>query len=150
MFGKKGECYVKICCEKYNAWLFLVFRVVIGLMFAVHGAQKFGIVGDGNISGFASMFGLPMWLAVISGLVELVGGLLIALGLFTRIAAVFTSIQMIAALAIAHFPNGLNPFTNGGELAVIYLAAFLALIGFGGGRYSLEALFCKDKYTKCP
>ncbi|MBS3121341.1 DoxX family protein [Candidatus Woesearchaeota archaeon] len=144
MFGKEGECCVKTCCEKYSDWLFLVFRVVVGLMFAVHGAQKFGIIGNGSISGFAAAFGFPVWLAVVAGLVELVGGLFIALGLFTRIAAVFTSIMMIAALAIAHFPKGWNPFTNGGELALLYFAAFLVLVGYGGGKFSLTKLFCKN------
>jgi putative oxidoreductase len=130
-------------CEKKCEWCFLVFRVFIGLLFAVHGAMKFGIIGEGTISGFATGVGIPLWLGVIVGLIELVGGLAIAFGILTRLFAAFAGIELIVAYIMAHLPNGWNPFTNGGELALVYLASFILLFGYGAGKFSLDSLLCK-------
>jgi len=100
-------------------------------LFAVHGAQKFGIIGDGSIAGFATGMGLPLFLAIIAATVELVGGLAIALGVFVRYAAFFGAINMIVALILAHLPKGIAPWTNGGELASVYLVSMLLLLGYG-------------------
>src|SRR3989344_5769715 len=104
--------------NKASPIFYLIFRVVVGLMFAVHGAQKFGLVGEGSIAAFAGFAGVPIWLAVIAGLIELVGGILVAVGFFSRISALFGVLQMIVAQITVHLPQGANPFTNGGELSI--------------------------------
>ncbi len=111
----------------------------------MHGAQKFGIIGDGNIAGFAGVSGIPFWLGFIVGSIELAGGLAILLGLFTRIVALVTGIEMMIIYVIAHVPNGINPLTNGGELALLFLAAFLVVHTYGAKKLSLErAIFKKE------
>jgi putative oxidoreductase len=63
---------------------------------------------------------------------------MIAVGLFTRCASIATSIVMISALSIAHFPKGWSPLANGGELAVMYLVSFIMMLGYGPGKFSLD------------
>ncbi len=129
--------------RKGSSYFYFVFRVVVGLIFFLHGAQKFGIIGDGNINIFAGAFGFPIWLAFIAGIIELVGGLLIALGFFTRLAAFFGLVQMLVALIIVHFPNSWNPLLNGGEPALLFLSAFLVIIVYGAKKLSLEKFILK-------
>jgi putative oxidoreductase len=127
-----------------------VFRILVGLLFMLHGAQKWGILGMGEgfaASGFSSMFGVPVALAYAVYAIELAGGLLILLGLFTRTSAFLGSIVMIGALAIVHLPKGLNPLGSGGELPLMFLAAFLVIMMDGARVWSLEkALMKSDKY----
>lgn len=73
-----------------------------------------------------------------AGVIELVGGLLIVIGVLTRLVALITAGQMVVAQFIAHLPDGIVPIQNGGELGLLYLASFLVLILYGSGRYSLE------------
>lgn len=128
--------------------LYLGFRLIIGAMFFMHGAQKFGLFGlEGSISGMAAGIGVPVWLAGLSAFIELAGGVLIVLGLFTRAAAFFGALNMIAAWLIAHIPKGWNPMANGGELALMYFASFLALVALGARKYSLETALFKKEHT---
>jgi putative oxidoreductase len=124
--------------KKYSGQMYFVFRVLIGFMFFMHGAQKFGLWGDMSVSGFAAAMSLPVWVAGLVALGELLAGLGIALGFYTRLSALGGIIIMIGALVLAHFPQGINPLTNGGELAVMYLASFLVLKVHGAGKVSLE------------
>ena len=117
---------------------YLAFRVLIGALFMQHGAQKiFGAFGADPAAMF-SMF----W---IGGLVELVGGAAIAIGLLTRLAALLSAIEMAAAYAMFHSGKGLVLIINGGELALVYFAAFLVVLYHGAGKYSVEKLFVKKK-----
>lgn len=135
------------CIKKYGDTSYPIFRIILGLLFALHGAQKFGIIGNGNISGFAGLFGLPIWIGFIVAFIELVGGLAILLGLFTRLAASFAGIEMMIVYLFYHLPNGINPLTNGGELALLFLAAFLVIYIQGAKKWSLEKkLFKKEKF----
>ena len=111
-------------------------RIVAGFLFACHGAQKiFGAFGGpGGSGGAAETFSL-IWVA---GVIELVGGSLIALGVRTRLAAFVCSGQMAVAYFMAHQPGGLLPIQNKGELAVLYCFAFLFLATNGGGPFCLE------------
>jgi len=111
----------------------LVLRLVVGLLFVGHGAQKlFGVLG-GQV-----MTGNPKMLA--AGIVEFGGGLLVATGLFAGIAAFIASGQMAVAYFTVHHPNGLWPILNKGELAVVYCFVFLYIATQGNGRWSLAAL----------
>ena len=119
--------------------MYFLFRVIVGLLFAIHGAQKlFGIFG-GEQQVLFGMMG-------VAGMIEFVGGLAIALGVFTRLAAIISGIQMLVAYFMVHVPQGWNPLVNKGEVALLYLAAFLALAAFGARKGSLEkALWKKER-----
>lgn len=127
---------------------YLALRVIVGLLFMLHGAQKYGLMGDGTtIAKFAGLFHLPLALAYAAATIELVGGACILLGLFTRSAAFLGSIVMITALAIVHFPNGINPLANQGELPLLFLASFLVIMVNGARAWSLEkAILRHDKF----
>ena len=103
---------------------YTIFRVVVGLLFAQHGAQKlFGWFG-GTPADLISKMGL-------AGTIELIAGLLIAIGLWTRIAAVLGALDMIGAYITVHATQGLIPIVNNGELALLYLVCFLIIITHG-------------------
>lgn len=110
---------------------FTLVRLIIGLMFACHGAQKlFGVLGGTSQLGNTKM--------MIAGIVEFGCGLLIALGLFTRVAAFIASGEMAVAYFTVHAPHGFLPIINKGELAVAYCFFFLFVAAYGGGPYSLD------------
>ena len=115
---------------RYSEIAYALLRVVAGLLFAVHGAQKvFGVVG-GQTMPLASLFG-------VGGLIELVAGLRIALGLFTSWAAFIASGEMAVAYFMVHAKQGFWPVLNKGELAVVYCFLFLYIACRGGGRYGV-------------
>jgi len=120
--------------NRYSEPIFLALRVVAGLVFAMHGAQKlFGAFG-GQV-----MTGVPLMLA--AGLIEFIGGLMIALGLFGDVAAFIASGEMAVAYFKAHAPSGWNPIANHGEAAVLYCFLFLYIAARGTGPYSLDRGF---------
>ena len=115
---------------RFSELAYALLRIVAGILFAAHGAQKlFGVFG-GTVMPMMSQ----PWIA---GVIELVGGLMIAIGIFTSIAAFVTSGEMAAAYFIAHAPKGFNPLQNGGELAVLYCFIFLFIATRGGGRWAI-------------
>ena len=113
-----------------------ILRIVAGLMFVLHGAQKMLGFPD---PGARLQEHAPM-LMKAAGIIELVCGALIALGLFTSIAAFLASGEMAVAYFMKHFPNGFWPTLNGGELAALYCFVFLYLAFAGPGPWSLDAL----------
>jgi putative oxidoreductase len=127
-----------------------VLRLVLGLLFVGHGAQKlFGVFGGGGLEGTAGMFdniGLrPGWLhARAAGTAEFAGGALIALGLFTPFAAAALIGVMTAAIITVHAPNGIWNTNQGYELNVVLSAAVFALAGIGAGAWSLDNAFGFD------
>ena len=133
-----------MCLEKLKscgAWISVVLRVVVGILFFMHGTQKlFGWFGGQQTYGLDQLLG---W----AGLIEVVVGLAVTLGFFTRSAALLGSAEMAAALFIAHFPKGLNILANGGERAVLFLVAFLVIATTGPVRFSLEKkLLRKERF----
>jgi putative oxidoreductase len=115
---------------RYSEIAYTVLRVVAGLMFAVHGAQKlFGFLGGQKVP-LASLFGA-------AGVIELVGGLLIAVGLFASWAAFIASGEMAVAYFMVHAKQGFWPILNQGELAVLYCFLFLYIACRGAGRYAV-------------
>lgn len=120
--------------DRYEPIVFTVFRVLSGLMFALHGMQKvFGMFGKHAVP-LASQFG-------VGGVIELVTGVLIALGLFTRPAAFLASGQMAVAYFQFHVAKSgdLLPIQNGGDDTVLYCFWFLLLVMRGPGPYALDA-----------
>lgn len=122
--------------EKHNGSIYVVFRVFVGLLFAQHGMQKLfgwfgGVAGNGQPVVLLSLMGL-------AGVIELFGGLAVALGLFTRPAALLSVVEMIVAYFMGHASQGLIPLSNKGELALLYFAAFLLVLAMGAGKWSTE------------
>jgi putative oxidoreductase len=119
--------------------VYCLMRLIVGLMFACHGAQK--ILGWFVAPGKTPQ---PLdTLGMVGGWIELVGGLMIAFGLLTCIAAFIASGMMAVAFFMVHFKaagNGWVPLVNRGELAVAYCFLFLFIVFYGSGRWSVDAL----------
>ena len=118
-----------------------ILRIVTGLMFMLHGTQK--LLGFPD-PGAKLSAGAPL-LIKAAGVIELVGGALIAVGLLTSIAAFLASGQMAVAYFKQHAPGGLWPTLNGGELAVLYCFVFLYLAFAGPGPWSLDAMLGRKR-----
>jgi putative oxidoreductase len=112
-----------------------VFRIMIGLLFMEHGTGK--LLNFPVLSGLDKM---PHGLLLFTGAMELVGGVLIVLGLFTRPVAFILSGFMAAAYFMVHFPMGFFPATNYGEAAVLYCFAFLYLAAAGPGEWAIDRI----------
>ena len=113
-------------------------RIMTGLLFLQHGTAK--ILGFPMNDTLKGMFaGMPPAMVTFTGIVELIGAILIILGLFTRLTAFILSGFMAVAYFMVHAPMGFFPILNFGELAVLYCFAFLWLATAGAGPYSLDA-----------
>ena len=127
----------------------LVLRVAVGLLFAGHGAQKlFGWFGGYGLEAtgqfFSTKLGLPASLALVAGLIEFVGGLLLAVGLFTRpIAALVAGLMAVAVLQV-HLGAGFFWTSGGFEYPLFWGIVAFAFVLRGGGRYSLDAVIGKE------
>ena len=116
---------------RFTDGAYVLLRVFAGLLFAQHGAQKlFGVLGG------TQQLGNPLMLA--AGVIELVGGLLIAIGLFASIAAFVASGQMAYAYFSVHAPQGFWPILNKGELAALFCFVFLYIAARGSGRWAVR------------
>ena len=116
-----------------------IFRILAGIMFLCHGAQKilgaFGGIPPEHVN----------LMTRTAGIIELVGGALIAVGLFTRPAAFLCSGLMAFAYFIGHAPQGFFPKVNQGEPAILYCWLFLYLAAQGPGAFSLDGLLARRK-----
>ncbi len=111
-----------------------ILRIVAGFLFLEHGAQK--LLGFPPAThGMTEMFTL-LWFA---GVLELVGGFLILIGLFTRHVAFILSGQMAFAYWMAHAPQSTYPAINGGDAAILFCFFFLYLVAAGPGAFSVDA-----------
>ena len=118
---------------RYSDVTYALLRVVAGLMFAIHGAQKlFGILGGQKVTGNT--------LFLVGGVIELVAGLMIALGFFAGFAAFVASGEMAVAYFMVHAHSHWWPIVNHGEAAVLYCFAFLYIAARGSGIWSVDAL----------
>jgi putative oxidoreductase len=121
---------------QYSEHAYALMRIVVGFLFTCHGAQKIlGVLGGVDDAGGTAAFGL-IWVA---GIIELVGGLLVATGFQASVAAFLCSGQMAVAYFMAHQGRGLFPIQNGGEPAVLYCFVFLFIAARGPGIWSLGA-----------
>ena len=123
----------------------LVLHVFVGLLFAAHGAQKlfgaFGGPGIQGVTGFMGSLGLEpaRFHGVASGVIEFAGGLLIALGLVTPVAAAGLIAVMVTAILTVHLANGFFNQDGGVEFNVLLIAVLFALSAIGPGDVSLDA-----------
>jgi putative oxidoreductase len=127
--------------------VYCLMRLIVGLVFACHGGQKLlGFPGGGH--------GGAHGLMLLGGIIELVGGFLIAFGLLTRLAAFVSSGEMAVAYFMVHAAgkalaragspiDQFFPIINKGELAVVLCWVFLFMVFYGPGRWSIDALFRK-------
>lgn len=116
---------------RFAPQIYALLRMVTGVLFAAHGAQKLLGMFGGQQVPLTSQFGL-------AGVIELVGGLMIAAGVFSSLVAFVASGEMAFAYFQAHAPRGLFPVQNGGELSVLYCFLFLYLATRGNGIWSLQ------------
>ena len=116
---------------RFAPQIYALLRIVSGLLFAQHGAQKLlGVLGGQQVS-ITSQSGL-------AGVIELVGGLMVAAGVFTSLVGFIASADMAVAYFQAHAPRGLWPVQNGGELAALYCVLFLYIAARGNGMWSVH------------
>jgi len=120
----------------------LVLRVVVGLVFFMHGWQKLIDNGIGATQqGFDAMGApLPGITAVIVTFVELIGGAMLIAGFLTRIVGILLTINMVAAMLIVHVENGFFAANGGYELVFLLAGGALALVIAGPGAYSADAM----------
>jgi putative oxidoreductase len=116
---------------RFAPQFYALLRIVAGLLYACHGAQKlFGVLG-GQQAPLMTQFGL-------AGVIELAGGVLIAIGFMTSLAAFIASGEMAVAYFQVHAPRGFWPIQNQGELAVLYCFLFLYMAARGNGMWSVQ------------
>ena len=133
------------------SWAITVVRVILGVIFFAHGAQKvlgwFGGYGLKGTTGYLTSLGLPLPIAYLVCFFEFLGGIGLILGLFTRLAALAVIIVMIGAILKVHRPNGL--FINwsltpgkghGYEANLAFIAMGVACLIAGGGALALDRL----------
>ena len=116
----------------YSAQILGLVRIVTGLCFLEHGTSKLLNIPPGT------MHPALLSLSGIAGIIELVAGVLIVLGLFSRWAAFIASGEMAFAYFLAHFPRGLFPVQNGGDAAVLFCFIFLYLAAAGPGSFAVN------------
>ena len=133
--------------NRFTDSVYSLMRLIVGLMFASHGGQL--VLGM-----FGGMPGSNNPLTQTGGWIQLIGGFLIAFGLFTRISAFICSGEMAVAYFMFHVANATTPMAkffpiaNKGELAVFYCWVFLFICFYGPGRWSFDALIRKGPAIK--
>jgi putative oxidoreductase len=119
--------------HRYERETYALLRIVAGFLFLWHGVQKL----FGYPAGMPP--GVPAFITYVAGPIELFGGALVMLGLFTRWAAFIASGTMAFAYWMAHGPKALLPIVNQGEPAVLYCFVFLYIAARGGVIWSIDA-----------
>lgn len=120
--------------SKYSSGCYALMRIVAGFLFLWHGSQKLFDFPAGMPAG------VPAFITYVAGPIELLGGILIMIGLFTHSAAFICSGQMAFAYWMAHGTKALLPLQNNGELAALYCFVFLFIAAQGGGIWSVDSL----------
>jgi putative oxidoreductase len=122
--------------EKGRPYILSVLRIVVALLFLEHGLQKY--------FGFPSA-GPPMTpLLYVQGAIEIVGGILLLTGAYTRPVAFILAGDMAVAYFMVHFPRSFFPATNGGDAAVLYCFVFFYIMFAGGGAWSVDRVALKQ------
>ncbi len=127
-------------------WTHVVLRIFAGAILCQHGAQKlFGVLGGVDGAGHAAALNLS--LRGIAGPLEFFGGILIILGLFTRVVAFILSGEMAVVYFLMHSPRSFWPIANHGELPVILCFVYLYFAATGAGIFSLDYLRRRNRPT---
>jgi putative oxidoreductase len=127
---------IGIIPSKWSGAILSVLRIFTGLLFISHGMTKlFNFPATPYFPSAVPVFSFMG----VTGVIELVGGALIILGLFTRLTAFILAGEMAVAYFMAHAPQGFFPINNGGELAIMFCFVFLYLAANGPGPWSLDA-----------
>lgn len=126
--------------DRFSGQLLSILRIVSALLFIQHGTTKLLQFPATEMFAEAPPMGSLMWIA---GVLELGGGVLLALGLFTRPVAFVLSGMMAVAYWMAHAPQSVYPIQNGGELAIMFCFAFLYIAAVGGGPWAADAVLRK-------
>jgi putative oxidoreductase len=129
----------------WSSQLLSVLRIMAGLLLLQHGTMKYLYFPEGQMSGAS-----PFTMGGFAGLLELIGGALIVIGLFTRPVAFVLSGMLAVAYFYAHAPQGFFPILNGGELAALYCFVFLYLAAAGGGAWSVDRMRGADDAAHAP
>ena len=120
--------------SSYSSRCYALLRIVTGFLFLWHGSQKLFAFPTGMPPG------VPAFITYGAGSIELIGGILVMIGLFTHWAAFITSGQMAFAYWMGHGTKALLPIQNKGELAALYCFVFLFIATQGGGIWSVDSL----------
>ena len=117
-----------------------ILRIVVGIVFLVHGYQKLFHLGFHSVSDSFAHAGIPLPLvsAVVVTLVEFVGGILLVAGIAVRLAAALNAVDMMVAILVVHLRHGFGAQNGGFEYPLTLLAATLCLALAGGGMFSLK------------
>jgi putative oxidoreductase len=126
--------------KPFSSHLLSVLRIMTGLLILQHGTAKYLGIPASPMNGAS-----PLTMSGAAGVLELIGGALIVLGLFTRPAAFILSGMCAVAYFYAHAPHGFYPMLNMGELAVLYCFVFLYLAAAGGGPWAVDRLWGGDR-----
>jgi putative oxidoreductase len=121
-----------------------IFRITTGLLFLEHGINK---LFNFPVTQNHAPYNIATLVPGAQGLIELIGGILIVLGLFTRPAAFILAGDMAVAYFMAHAPRNFFPMVNGGDAAILYCFAFLYMWVAGGGAWSLDRLRTRESST---
>jgi putative oxidoreductase len=125
---------------RFSDHTYAAMRIVLAFLFLCNGMQQlFGALG-----GTRAPVGSLLWLA---GMIEIVGGTLLGIGLFTPYVAFIASGEMAVAYFRVHFYRAIFPIQNGGELAVALCFAFLYIASRGGGRFSVDVLLRRNSHA---
>jgi putative oxidoreductase len=125
------EAVMERVLGRFSPQFYAVMRIVVGLLFACHGAQKlFGVLGGQHVA-LASKFG-------VAGIIEFIGGLMVAIGFLTGTAAFVASGEMAYAYFTQHMPRGGLPIQNAGEPAVLFCFVFLYIAARGVGIWGVD------------
>lgn len=125
--------------KPHSSLILSLFRLMSGLLLLQHGTTKYLSLPASKMSGIS-----PATMPGAAGILELVGGFLLAIGLFTRPVAFILSGMTAVAYFYAHAPQGFFPILNGGELAALYCFGFLYLAAAGGGSVSVDRMLGRD------
>ena len=125
--------------DRASPYVLSILRIITGLLFLQHGLQKY--------FAFPSPGPHMRPLLYVQGIIEIVGGVLLTGGLYTRVVAFILSGDMAFAYFIAHFPRSFYPAVNGGNLAVLYCFTFLYIFFAGGGPWGLDRIVLRQDWA---
>ena len=123
--------------DRGRPYVLSIVRIVVALLFLQHGLQKY--------FSFPSAGPQMRPIFYVQGVIEIVGGIFLLLGVYTRVVAFILAGDMAVAYFMAHFPRSFFPAVNGGDAAVLYCFVFFYMIFAGGGPWSLDRALLKQR-----